>query len=123
MSSNNKEDTHHGHRVTTAAERMAAYQRLVDFVSKRKDRECVLLGAMGFSTSYIMSKTNLSMGQVGYRLNKAGIYRAEFRNGSSVFAKAVLSTAREVVDTKLEKHLIKKVPNLYEIPKLKERAA
>lgn len=110
-------------RHTTAAERLAAYARLVDFVSRRRDRECVLLGAMGFSTSYIMSKCSLTQGQVGYRLNKAGIYRAEFRNGSSVFAKTVLSTARDVVDAKLEQHLVKHVPNLYEVSKLRNSQA
>jgi hypothetical protein len=101
-------------RHLTHTERFDLYKRLVDFVNKKKDRECALLGAMGFSTGYIAAKTKLSPGQVGYRLGKAGIFRADFRNGSSEFAKLVLRQSRPVVDAQLEAHLVKHVPNLYE---------
>lgn len=90
-----------------AARRSIEHQsRLVDFLDQQKtDREAVLLGAFGFSTSYIESKTKLSSGQVGYRLKKAGIKRVEFRNGSSRFAKLVLRQVRDEADAMLIRKL------------------
>lgn len=102
-----------------AAERRAAYKRLVDFVNKKKDRECAILGAMGFSTNYILSKTGLETGgRVQYRLRKAGIVRAEFRNGQSPFARIVLRNAHDQIDAELESHLLQKIPTLYEIAEM-----
>lgn len=80
-------------------------RRFVDFLNKRSDHECAMLLAMGYSTTYIASKTRLSPGQVSYRAWKSGISRAEYRNGSSPFAKAVLQVARGTVEVKLLSHL------------------
>src|SRR5215813_1678267 len=85
-------------------------QRLVDFLHIRADYECALLGSLGFSTYYIKKKTGLSDGQVTYRLNKAEIRRAEFRNGESIYADLVLRNVRQVAQDKLIKHLYEVTP-------------
>lgn len=94
--------------LTPHHETLAWQKRFVDFQRKKADHEAALLGAMGMSTNFIQSRTNLSSGQVGYRLKKAGIARADFRNGSSPFARLVLSSARDLVDAKLMQQLEKR---------------
>src|SRR5206468_7940248 len=79
--------------------------RLVDYMHNREDYECALLGALGFSSRYIQSKTGLRNGQITYRLHKAHIRRMDFRNGDSVYAKMVLRNMRSVAEPKLLKVL------------------
>jgi len=85
-------------------------QRLVDYLHVRADFQCALLGAFGFSTYYIKSKTGLSPGQIGYRLKKAQISRMAFRDGQSVYAELVLRNVRQVAQDKLVKHLYHVTP-------------
>lgn len=51
---------------------------------------CALLASMGFSTRYIVAETGLTPCQVSYRLNKARIKRADYRNGESDMAQLIL---------------------------------
>jgi hypothetical protein len=84
--------------------------RLVDYLHNRADYECALLGALGFSTRYIQSKTSLRTGQITYRLRKAQVSRMDFRNGQSVYAQMVLRNMRAVAEPKLIKHLYNVTP-------------
>jgi hypothetical protein len=84
--------------------------RLVDYLHNRADYECALLGALGFSTRYIQSKTSLRTGQITYRLRKAQVSRMDFRNGQSVYAQLVLRNMRAVAEPKLIKHLYSVTP-------------
>lgn len=84
--------------------------RLVDYMHNREDYECALLGALGFSSRYIQSKTGLRNGQITYRLQKAHIRRMDFRNGDSVYAKLVLRNMRSVAEPKLIKELYQLTP-------------
>lgn len=58
-----------------------------------EDLECAILGALGFSTKFIMERTGLTHCQVGYRLNKGSIKRKDYRDGSSAMAERVLARA------------------------------
>lgn len=104
----NQNGSQHGSRPNRTSHRPK--QRLVDFLHVRADYQCALLGAFGFSTYYIKSKTGLSPGQIGYRLKKAEISRMDFRNGQSVYAEMVLRNVRQVAQEKLVKHLYNVTP-------------
>ena len=67
-----------------------------------RDREAARLGEKGFSTQYITQETGLSSSQVQYRLNKAGIKRADFRNGLTIAARKV---AREPMSAALDRRI------------------
>lgn len=51
---------------------------------------CAILAGMGFSTQFIMEETGLTQSQVTYRLNKAQIKRADYRNGGSAMAERMM---------------------------------
>lgn len=51
---------------------------------------CAILAGMGFSTKFIMAETGLTPSQVTYRLHKAAIKRADYRNGDSAMAERML---------------------------------
>lgn len=55
--------------------------------------QCAILGALGFSTKFIMAETGLTQCQVSYRLGKGRIKRADYRNGESDMAEMVLRRA------------------------------
>jgi len=55
-----------------------------------EDLQCAILASMGFSTKMICDRTGLSPCQVAYRLHKAKIKRAEYRNGESRMAERVM---------------------------------
>lgn len=84
--------------------------KLVDYIHNHDDYETALLGALGFSSRYIQSKTGLRTGQITYRLRKAHISRMDFRNGQSVYAKLVLRNMRAVAEPKLIKELYQLTP-------------
>lgn len=75
----------------------AAAPRRVDWWIYKEDYECAYLGALGFSTRYIASKTGLTNGKIGYRLKKATIRRMDYRNGESRFASIVLKSIRPLM--------------------------
>lgn len=52
---------------------------------------CAILAGMGFSTRFIIAETGLTACQISYRLRKATIKRADYRNGESAMAERVLS--------------------------------
>jgi hypothetical protein len=82
----------------------------VDYLHKREDWECAMLGALGFSSRYIQSKTGLRNTQIQYRLRKAQVSRMDFRNGDSIYAKMVLRNVRAIAEPKLIKHLYNLTP-------------
>jgi hypothetical protein len=51
------------------------------------------MASMGFSTRAIIRETGLTSSQTTYRLKKAGIKRADYRNGESYMAKFQLRHA------------------------------
>lgn len=51
---------------------------------------CAILAGMGFSTKFIMAETGLTACQITYRLHKATIKRADYRNGESAMAERML---------------------------------
>jgi len=70
-----------------------------------EDFRCALLGSLGFSTRCIMKHTDLTPSQIGYRLRMGGIRRADYRNGESPVATALMKRARTVAIPAVEKHL------------------
>lgn len=58
--------------------------------TSEEDLQCAILASLGFSTKHIMNVTGLTQCQVTYRLNKAHIKRADYRNGTSDMAKRVI---------------------------------
>jgi hypothetical protein len=71
---------------------------IVDFVNNKHDIQCAIMGRLGLSTKFIKERTGLTPCQVGYRLNKKSIKRADFRNGRDPIVERLLSSniAREV---------------------------
>lgn len=55
-----------------------------------EDLRCAILGALGFSTKYIMEQTGLTACQISYRLRKGTIKRADYRDGTSAMAQRVV---------------------------------
>jgi hypothetical protein len=82
-------------------------RRLVDFVNREDDFRAVLLGSLGFSTTCIADKTGLSHGQVLYRLGKAAVKRADYRNGDSPIAGVVLRGMEQEVSRRLRDSLLR----------------
>lgn len=70
-----------------------------------EDFKCALLGSLGFSTRLIMQHTTLTPSQISYRLRKADIRRADYRNGESSVAENLLQRARTVAVPALKQHL------------------
>src|SRR5579864_6426309 len=70
------------------------------------DRQCWRMGMLGLSTNYIASETELTPGQVLYRLRWAEVKRADYRNGGK-FTNIVLREASDAIDTALIRHLNK----------------
>jgi hypothetical protein len=54
------------------------------------DLQCAILAGMGFSTKMIMACTHLTICQISYRLKKGGIYRRDYRDGTSDVAHRML---------------------------------
>jgi hypothetical protein len=79
--------------------------RRVDFFMHNEDYQCAYLGALGFSTKYIIRQTKLGAGQVTYRLKKAHIRRMDYRNGDSDFAAIVMQGLRPTLTRNLNSFL------------------
>lgn len=69
------------------------------------DFKCAMMGSLGFSTNLIMRHTELTPSQVGYRLRKAEIRRADYRNGESAVAESMLQRARVIAIPAVKAHL------------------
>ncbi|HLX61047.1 MAG TPA: hypothetical protein VKX17_07170 [Planctomycetota bacterium] len=72
-----------------------------------KDFLCALLGSLGFSTKFIVDRTDLTPGQISYRLRRAGVKRADYRNGESALSTTILGRARPVAIPAVKAHLRK----------------
>jgi hypothetical protein len=72
-----------------------------------EDFECAYLGALGFSTKYIMLRTKLGGGQINYRLKKAHIRRIDYRDGNSDFATMIQRSMRATLTKNLTGYLTK----------------
>lgn len=79
--------------------------RRVDWWIYKEDFECAYLGALGFSTRYIATKTGLTNGKITYRLKKAEIRRMDYRNGESPFASIVLKSIRPMMQREVNEFL------------------
>lgn len=55
--------------------------RPVDPVNNSEDYTCLFLAMLGRSNRAIIGQTNLSQGQITYRLRKFEISRMDYRNG------------------------------------------
>ncbi len=78
----------------------------VDFLYNQDDIRAALLGSLGFSTDYIMSRTKLTMSQVIYRLGKASIKRMDYRNGVSPIANIVFRQLHHRVHEQIQSQLL-----------------
>ncbi len=94
----------------------------VDFYQNQADIEAALLGSLGFSTSYIEARTRLTKCQVQYRLGKAHIKRADYRNGTNVLARKVVDATRQLAQTDIASKLRKAMGHAAK-PPLKLRRA
>jgi hypothetical protein len=81
--------------------------RRVDFGLHKQDFEAALLGSLGQSTLSIAVSTQLSRGQVTYRLRKAGVRLGDYRSGQSTIARLVMRNMRPVLERELHDHLRK----------------
>jgi hypothetical protein len=79
--------------------------RRVDFGLHKSDFEAALLGSLGQSAISISSKTQLTKGQVTYRLRKAGVRLGDYRSGESTIARLVMRNMRPVLERELHAHL------------------
>lgn len=85
----------------------ALHQR-VDVRFNPRDFLVCLLGSFGFSTDCIARRTGLTPYQVSYRLGKkhGKVYRKDYRNGRSDFAKLILDrtskSAAPMLDRKFQ---------------------
>ena len=61
--------------------KQARLPRPVDPVNNDQDFKCLLLAMYGRSNRAIIGQTNLSPGQISYRLRKFEISRMDYRNG------------------------------------------
>jgi hypothetical protein len=93
-----------GNGGSLARPRRKYQPRTVDLLDG-DDFECVLLGSLGFSTRLIQSRTGLTPSQVGYRLRRAGVKRADYRNGESPLADSVFRTSRRIATPTVQAHV------------------
>jgi hypothetical protein len=89
----------------------AAEPMPVDFELNEHDLECAILGEAGWHTRAIASATNLTESQVTYRLGRAGIKRADYRNGQSEMAHYILVQIRSRANTKKRIASANKLPD------------
>jgi hypothetical protein len=79
----------------------------IDFVADKASFEVLILGSLGFSDRLIRRVTNLSYGQIAYRLRKQGISRRRYRDGLSPTADYVIRSSRKYVATEIDRQLRK----------------
>lgn len=79
--------------------------RPVDPVNNDQDYKCLLLAMYGRSNRAIIGQTNLSPGQITYRLRKFEISRMDYRNGEGPLAKYVDQAVGGFARKALMKHL------------------
>ena len=72
------------------------------------DLFCAFLGEVGWHSKAISERTNLTEGQVNYRLKKADIKRKSYRDGESRTAELVVRNCAGQIMPKLRRTLGKK---------------
>jgi hypothetical protein len=83
-------------------------QYRVDPLNNDSDREVLFLGAIGKSTRYIQERTGYSPHQIGYRLKKDEVKRADYRNGTSELSQRLERMNRHVFLVTVLRRLRKK---------------
>ena len=63
------------------------------------------LGEIGWHTSAIAERTQMTECQVNYRLHKAGIKRKDYRNGESPTSELVVKSCSTAIVPRLKKEL------------------
>ena len=58
------------------------------------DNEVARLGSAGMTSKMIAARTTLTENQVNYRLHKAGIVRADYRNGQTRLSRLVIAATQ-----------------------------
>lgn len=94
--------------------RTASQPKAVDFALNDVDLEVALLGEAGWHTRAIASETQLTEGQVTYRLGLAGIKRANYRNGQSDMAHFIVGVIRARHSAKDRIKEVRELPGKFE---------
>jgi hypothetical protein len=89
-----------------------ATARKVDLLYNPDDFKVCMMAGIGMSTKAICEATGLSHCQVTYRITRANIKRAAYRNGESPVAKAMLRQTTEVAAPLIKKQLIARLKEL-----------
>lgn len=71
-----------------------AIPKSVNFANNPDDLECAIMGEAGWHTRAIARETGLTESQVTYRLARASVKRANYRNGESEMAHFMLAQIR-----------------------------
>lgn len=79
--------------------------RHVALLSKQEDFETIMLASMGLTAKAITKRSGYSVGQVYYRLRKAGVKITDYRNGTSVFAQLVMEQVGRKAAQKLTQNV------------------
>lgn len=90
----------------------------LDFLSNSRDLDVLIYGELGFSTAFIMEQTGLEKGPVYYRLQRAGVRRNDYRNGTSAVAKAVLRSHLGLAKREAVKQ-VRRVRRVHVLPQAK----
>jgi hypothetical protein len=83
-------------------------RKIVDFVANHKDLEVLVLGSLGFSTSFIQVRTGYTVSQILYRLRLGSIKRADYRDGKGSIARSVMGTSRSIVEKRVRSSIPQK---------------
>jgi hypothetical protein len=86
--------------------------REVNFFGNPEDFKVALMGELGFSTQAICDHTGLTPCQVTYRLGKAQVKRANYRNGKSALAETIINNG----DKLAKKHTINHIKQIEDSP-------
>jgi hypothetical protein len=89
-----------------------AMARKVDLLYNEDDFQVCLMGSLGMSTKAICESTGLSHCQVTYRLNKAQVSRAQYRNGTSAVAKELMKRNTHFAAPIVKKEINKRLKEL-----------
>ena len=84
--------------------------RRVDFLTDVDDFRVALLGALGKSTRFITTHTDLTPYQVNYRLTKAGIKRRDYRDGTSPYDRLIFAEVEDALTLRLRRVLHAQFP-------------
>jgi hypothetical protein len=81
----------------------------VDYFNNREDFQVVMLGSLGFSTTFIQQFTGLTFSQVLYRLHKVGTKRSDYREGRSQLALSMVKRNETVIEQTVSRQIRKEL--------------